>query len=83
MEGQIAESFIGLGEYGIIGVMLSLVALSAVTVYLLAKFAGKHVSKTNEIIQKHSEAQIESQSKNTEALTELKNYIKFANNGRK
>ena len=50
------SNFVELGQYGIIGVMLALILLCAITVYMLWKMACNHIEHSNEIFRENTEA---------------------------
>lgn len=58
------QEFLQLGEYGVAGIMIAIVAVLGLTVRLLYKLATNHINHSNDIF-----------IKNTEALTALKSSI--------
>lgn len=77
MEGVIEQLSI-MGSYGLVGVMLALIALTATAVWMLFKMACNHISHTNDIFTKNSETLtklIDAQDVNTEALNRLINKL--------
>lgn len=55
-----------LGEYGMVGVMLALIALCGFAIYFLWKFACNHVEHNNDVM-----------ARNTEAITKLTSLIEY------